>query len=138
MAEDYTIQYTAEEINNRLGRPVPVNQGGTGQTAKYQSVTVSANASNISDANFTCRYYPFLGVVFFRGNGTLSSATTINTWFEIASIPSEYRPRQSISIAVSVPGGGSGLARYTGSIEMRTFTARAANTAVDFSGWWFV
>lgn len=135
---DYTLQYTAAEIDNRLGRPVPVNQGGTGQTTAYQNVSLTPNAANGTMGNVVCRYYPYLGVVLFRGWYTTSIATTANSWITIATVPTGFRPAQNAAFAVSVPGGGSGLARSNGEIEIRTFTARSAGTSVDFSGWWFV
>ena len=121
-----------------LARPLPVAQGGTGQSAAYQTVTVTADSNNLTDAGFTCRYNPYLGMVFMRGNGKTAAATSANAWITVAAIPEAYRPKQTTAIVMSVPGGGSGLARYTGDIMLRTFTERAAGTAVDFSGWWFV
>jgi hypothetical protein len=59
-------------------------------------------------------------------------------WFTVATIPSGYRPAANTAVVMSVPGGGSGLARTGGAIELRAFTSRAADTNIDFSGWWFV
>lgn len=104
----------------------------------YVDITVLPNTETITDYSFWCRYYPHLGIVFFRGNGKTAAATSVNAWITVATIPEAYRPKQTTAIVMSVPGGGSGLARYTGEITLRTFTKRVAGTAVDFSGWWYV
>lgn len=135
---NYLLPYTGEQVEDRLESPLPVALGGTGQTTTYQNVSPTPNAANGTMGNVVCRYYPYLGVVLFRGWYTTSIATTANSWITIATVPTGFRPAQNAAFAVSVPGGGSGLARSNGEIEIRTFTARSAGTSVDFSGWWFV
>jgi hypothetical protein len=137
---DYTLQYTAAEIDNRLGRPVPVNQGGTGQTAIWENVTISANNTNTTDFGANCRFNPYLRLVFIRGSFKTAVATTANTWISVANIPADYRPSTyNPAITISIPGGASGLiTRSDGNINIRPIVDRAAGTSVDFSGWWFV
>ena len=129
-----------------LARPLPVAQGGTGQTVNYTLVTVTAYTAAANNFSCVCRYYPYLGVCLIRGSYKTAAATTANGWVSVANIPAGYRPGSyNAAMTVSAPGGASGLLCYAdgdghsaGDLCIRTFTDRASGTSVDFSGWWFV
>ena len=139
MSDNYLLPYTGEQVEDRLESPLPVALGGTGQSAAYQNVALTPDTAKADGHILTCRYYPYLGICLMRGYCKLTEAVTADgTFFNAATIPSGYRPAQSTAITVGVIGGGSGLVRGDGTINLRTFTNRAANTNIDFSGWWFV
>lgn len=139
MADNYLLPYTGEQVEDRLESPLPVALGGTGQSAVYQTVTVTPNTEAVSNFNYDCRYYPHLGMVFFYGSYKAVVATIANSWVSVATIPSGYLPGRNAEISMSAPGGATGLVfRSNGAFNVRTLTDRAVNTSVDFSGWWFV
>ena len=138
MSDNYLLLYTGEQVDARLETPLPVASGGTGQTTAYQNVALTPDTATAAIQEYKCRYNPYLGIVFFRGWCKLTSASAAGTWFNVATIPSGYRPASNAAFTVSVPGGGSGLVETSGNIRMRTYTARAVDTNIDFSGWWFV
>ena len=144
--QSYKLVYTGEQVDDRLGRPVPVSEGGTGKTAVWESMTLTANTDNVSSFSGNARFSPYLRLVFIRGSFRTNSAVNANTWFSVCNIPSEYRPSTyNPAMAVSAPGGASGLLFHTGGsgwnagdVRVRTFTNRAAETSIDFSGWWYI
>lgn len=135
---NYLLPYTGKQVEDRLESPLPVALGGTGQTTAYQNVALTPDTATAEIREYKCRYYPYLGIVFLRGWCMMTSASAAGTWFNVATIPADYRPASNAAFTVSVPGGGSGLAETGGNIRMRTYTARAVDTSIDFSGWWYV
>ena len=137
---DYTLSKTGSQIDTMLTDPLAVSLGGTGQTSARTTDTLTSDGDNTTDFSSRLVYFPYLGMVYVRGNFKLSNASVANTWITVANVPSTYRPSTyNPAITVSCPSGGSGLlTRADGNINIRTNVDRAVGTSVDFSGWWYL
>ena len=136
---DYTLQYTAAEIDNRLGRPVPVNQGGTGQTQKYTSVPVTNITSTATNHSVYVRYSAYLGACFIRFYAQITNtAVPKYTWIDVCSVPSEYRPSSTWALAASMYGGADARILSSGVVQVKSNIDIPANDSYDIyiSGVW--
>ena len=135
---DYTLQYTASEIDNRLGRPLPVTQGGTGQTASNTNVSVTYNTTVASSHSMTVRRFPYFGMCFLRGSFVVTGqAVEANTWIEVASVPNA--PNYTTALSISAINGGAAVIDNNGKIKVLFDTAQTSGQTrnVYVSGWWF-
>lgn len=139
---DYVLAYSGEQVNDRLVRPLPISQGGTGQTSRYTSATVTNDTSVVSGHAITVRHYPQLGMCFVRGYAKLSgTAVEANTWFPIATATGDAVPATdyATALAVNVYGGGDVQITGAGLIRCRVSTAYSSTSSsrdIYFSGWW--
>lgn len=61
------IESTLSEHTAALSETTPVSRGGTGETVRYESVTLTRNTANTPVASsYACRYYPYLKMCFAR------------------------------------------------------------------------
>ena len=126
--------------------PVPVNQGGTGQTAVSRAVTVTNDTSVFSNHSVTVRHFPYLGMCFVRGYARLDHKNVAaGEYVTIAKVPSSYAPGSITALIVS--GMGDPRARITstsmesvGSLQVAFSEERTSGYLYDvyFSGWWMV
>lgn len=143
--ESYKLIYTGEQVDNRLGRPVPINQGGTGQTSVRQIVETTPDTSVFSSHSLSVRYIPYLNMCFVRGYAQINHKdVSANTYVNIASVPLDYAPLSNT--AISAAGLGNPCARITsqtsnqpGTFQVIFNEARSSDYVYDvyFSGWWF-
>jgi hypothetical protein len=141
MADKYLLQYTGNQVNTRLERPVPVSDGGTGQTGDYSTPTVTNDTTKASGHSIAVRYYPFLKMCFVRGYVAFTNvAVDANTWVTVATVPEAQKPSSSYPTPFATNVVPSGMTRINadGEIQVR-FDAAVSATAsryVYFSGWW--
>ena len=125
-----------------LARPLPIAQGGTGQTTRYTAVTAAYDTSVASGHAMEVRHYPQLGLSFCRGYAKLmDTAVEANTWFPLASVSGDGAPATGYTTALSanIYGGGDVQITGAGQIRCRVGTAWPANGGtrdIYFSGWW--
>jgi len=139
MADKYLLQLTGTQVDSRLESPKPVSQGGTGQSIRYNTVTVAYDTSVASDHAVTVRYYPYLGMCFIRGYLKLGNAAlAANTAATVATIPEGYRPGSHTALSVSILGGGNCRVHSDGTVKLSRYAATTAGADLDvyFSGWW--
>ena len=122
-----------------LDAPLGVSSGGTGQSVRRASVTVTPDAATASDHAVTVRHFPYLGGCFVRGYVKFDHvAVAAGTWVTVATVPEGYRPAATTALSVSVYGGGSALVTAAGELRVRPLAALSGtgNYDVYFSGWW--
>jgi len=141
MADKYLLQLTGTQVDSRLESPKPVSQGGTGQSSRYNTVTVTNDTSVASDHAITVRYYPYLGMCFVRGYVKISGQdVAANTAVTVCTVPEGYRPGSITALALSILGTGNARVMSNGNIAVSPQNALSAssNYVVYFSGWWIV
>lgn len=138
---DYILSVTGAELENRLIRPLPVNQGGTGQIITRQTPEVTFDASVASAHSIHVRLYPYLGMCFVRGQITIADHDVEpNQFFTVATVDSTTAPQNTTALSVSAPNGALAVINSSGEIRVALETALSASTTryIYLSGWWIV
>lgn len=138
---DYILSVTGAELENRLVRPLPVNQGGTGSTSAKTAPEVTYDASVASGHSISVRYYPYLTACFCRGYVTVSGvAVTAGSWVTVATVDASVVPSASYPtpLATNIATGGEARITASGELQFRFYTdmPESATRYVYFSGWW--
>lgn len=125
-----------------LPSPLSIGNGGTGQSVRYSAVTVTNDTSVATGHNITVRHFPYIGACFVRGMVRVTGVTVAaNTWIDVATVPEEFRPAYTTSLAASkgeASGATAQIRNSSGLIRVASATAlsSASEYYIYFSGWW--
>lgn len=136
---DYTtriIETASGKINIDASNGVLINGVNTGA----ESITLTANTSRITNASYTAKYYPMLGMAFVRIYGKINAALNAGYDYDLFSIGN--RLPNSIA-ALSVKCGKNAMANAktassSGVIQIRPLESGINGYDVYITGFWFV
>lgn len=140
-----TNDFTTAEKNKLAGIAdvTPVAKGGTGQTLRYTTVSITHQNAKTS-SNTSCRYFPYLGMCWIRAYVVLNVALTSGTALTVIEVDGEYRP--SSITALATHNNSANLSAYIrknqtneidpATIKIKSDTDLAAGSAIYISGWW--
>lgn len=140
-----TNDFTTAEKNKLAGIAdiTPVAKGGTGQTSRYTTVSITHQNAKTSSST-SCRYFPYLGMCWVRAYVVLNVALTAGTALTVIEVDGEYRP--SSITALATHNNSANLSAYIrknqtnetdpATIKIKSDTDLAAGSGIYISGWW--
>ncbi len=147
MPDPYVLAHTGAQLDDSVNRPIPITGGGTGQTARYNTITVTNDTTTVSDHNIAARYFPYLRMCFIRARVKFDNAAVeANTWVPIGSVPADYSPVYTTALTVSLQGTAGVMKpaqahiKNDGIIEVGAADALLASSDyyAYISGWWLL
>ena len=131
------IKSKADSVYEAVITTLPISKGGTGETNRLESLTLSSVKGTGSHG---CRYYPYLKMCFLRMQVT-GVAVEQGKITVVGVVPSGYRPSYINALSVYYSGYGTIVkASINSSGEIRILSSAALGTSasVYVTGWWIV
>ena len=131
------IKSKADSVYEPSITTLPISKGGTGETARLESLSLNSVKGT---GSYGLRYYPYLKMCFLRmqvtGVAVEQGKTTV-----VGVVPSGYRPSYINALSVYYSGYGTIVkASINSSGEIRILSSAALGTSagVYITGWWIV
>lgn len=129
------IKSKADSVYEPSITTLPISKGGTGETNRLESLSLSSVKGN---GSYGLRYYPYLKMCFLRmqvkGFAVEQGKTTT-----VGVVPSGYRPSYINALSVYYSGYGTIVkAQVNSSGEIRILSSAAIGTSANvyITGWW--
>lgn len=129
------IKSKADSVYEAAITTLPISKGGTGETNRLESISLSSVKGTGSHG---CRYYPYLKMCFLRmqvtGVAVEQGKTTV-----VGVVPSGYRPSYINALSVYYSGYGTivkAQINSSGQIRILSSAALGTSASVYVTGWW--
>nr|DAL57128.1 MAG TPA_asm: PROTEIN (MANNOSE-BINDING PROTEIN A), HOST DEFENSE, METALLOPROTEIN, SUGAR.9A [Caudoviricetes sp.] len=136
---DYTSRII-ETTNGVLDIMAPNGLCVNGKCADNQLVTLTANASRITNVSYTAKYNELLGAVFVRIYGKIIADLNAGYDYDLFSIDSKV-PASNTALSVKCAKNAMGLAKTSSvgsAIQICPLESGIKNYDVYITGFWFV
>lgn len=136
---DYTSRII-ETANGVLDIMAPNGFCVNGKRADNQLVTLTANASRITNVSYTAKYNELLGAVFVRIYGKIIADLNAGYDYDLFSIDSKV-PASNTALSVKCAKNAMGLAKTSSvgsAIQICPLESGIKNYDVYITGFWFV
>nr|DAE37721.1 MAG TPA: hypothetical protein [Bacteriophage sp.] len=123
------LKYDDTAIKNRLAA-----------IESHENVTLTANASRITNVSYTAKYFPLLGIVFVRIYGKINAALNAGYDYDLFAINSRV-PDSNAALSVKCGKNAMAVAKTSSSgsaIQIRPLESGINGYDVYITGFWFV
>lgn len=138
-----TSDYTSRIIESASGKIDVLATNGVlinGVSTGAENITLTADTSRITNAAYTAKYFPMLGMVFVRIYGKINATLNAGYDYDLFSIGSRL-PNSIAALSVKCGKNAMAVAKSTsnsGVIQIRPLESGINGYDVYITGFWFV